>query len=88
MPEELCLRSRAQLTYIPLSLFLSHVSLKIIQRLEYVLGHVVLFVSCVSLVSSFFIRPWGAKYGYGPKQIISETGTLRSETFIFRNILP
>ena len=31
---------------------------------------------------------WGAKYGYGPKQIISETGTLRSETFIFRNIVP
>ena len=33
-------------------------------------------------------RSWGAKYGYGPKQIISETGTLRSETFIFRNIVP
>ena len=31
---------------------------------------------------------WGAKYGYGPKQIIPETGTLRSETFIFRNIVP
>ena len=30
---------------------------------------------------------WGAKYGYGPNQIISETGTLRSETFIFRNTL-
>ena len=33
-------------------------------------------------------KSWGAKYGYGPKQIISETGTLRSETFIFRNIVP
>jgi len=31
---------------------------------------------------------WGAKYGYGPKQIISETGTLRSETFFFRTIVP
>ena len=34
------------------------------------------------------LQRWGAKYGYGPKQIISETGTLRSETFIFRNIVP
>jgi len=37
---------------------------------------------------AFLADAWGAKYGYGPKQIISETGTLRSETFIFRNIVP
>ena len=40
------------------------------------------------LVRTIVLFNWGARYGYGPKQIISETGTLRSETFIFRNIVP